>query len=138
MLNELYFMTTFIIRPHFLGPMGGLKIERPLYMFRQPQTLRFCMQMSLRSLTKRCCVMVFCTITIPILVSGHDENQVAVSLGYTTHIVQMISEFLDVPLRYPMEHLGSRSQIRDHIIDKLSDKEREYVHSLCLCLKKVE
>ncbi len=31
MLNDLYFKTTCNIRPHFLGPMGGLKIEGPLY-----------------------------------------------------------------------------------------------------------
>ncbi len=29
-LNDLYFETTCNIRPHFLGPMGGLKIDRPL------------------------------------------------------------------------------------------------------------
>ncbi len=32
MLNDLYFKTTCNIRPHFLGPVGGLKIEGPLYM----------------------------------------------------------------------------------------------------------
>ncbi len=31
MLNDLYFKTTCNIRPHFLGPIGGLKIEGPLY-----------------------------------------------------------------------------------------------------------
>ena len=30
-LNDLYFKTTCNIRPHLLGPMGGLKIERQLY-----------------------------------------------------------------------------------------------------------
>ena len=29
-LNDLYFKTTCNIRPRFLGPMGGLKIEGPL------------------------------------------------------------------------------------------------------------
>ncbi len=29
-LNDLYFKTTCNIRPYFLGPMGGLKIEGPL------------------------------------------------------------------------------------------------------------
>ncbi len=29
--NDLYFKTTCHIRPHLLGPMGGLKIEGPLY-----------------------------------------------------------------------------------------------------------
>ncbi len=31
MLNDLYFKTTCNIKPHFLGPIGGLKIEGPLY-----------------------------------------------------------------------------------------------------------
>ncbi len=31
MLNDLYFKTTCNIKPHLLGPMGGLKIEGPLY-----------------------------------------------------------------------------------------------------------
>ncbi len=31
MLNDLYFKTACNIRPHFLGPMSGLKIEGPLY-----------------------------------------------------------------------------------------------------------
>ncbi len=30
-LNDLYFKTTCNIRPHFLRPMGGHKIEGPLY-----------------------------------------------------------------------------------------------------------
>ncbi len=32
-LNDLYFKTTCNIRPHFLGPMGGLKIEGLLYKY---------------------------------------------------------------------------------------------------------
>ncbi len=31
MLNDLYFKTTCNIRPHFLRPMGGLKMEGSLY-----------------------------------------------------------------------------------------------------------
>ena len=57
--------------------------------------------------------------------SGHDEIMIAVALGYTCHLVEMISCFLDVPLRYRMEHRGSRSQIHDHILDKLTEKDRE-------------
>ncbi len=33
MLNDLYFKTICNIRPQFLGPMGGLIIEGPLYSF---------------------------------------------------------------------------------------------------------
>ncbi|XP_064639445.1 UV radiation resistance-associated protein-like [Lineus longissimus] len=57
---------------------------------------------------------------------GEDETMIACSLGYTCHLVQMISQFLDIPLRYPMEFGVSRSRIHDHIIDKLSDSDREF------------
>ena len=33
MLNDLYFKTTCNIRPYLLDPMGGLKIEGPLYQY---------------------------------------------------------------------------------------------------------
>ena len=38
MLNDLYFKTTCSIRPHFLGPMGGLKIDGPLYFSLLPKS----------------------------------------------------------------------------------------------------
>ena len=37
-----------------------------------------------------------------------DEEKVANGLGYTAHILQMISRFLDMPLRFPIKHCGSR------------------------------
>ncbi len=40
MLNDLYFKTTCNIRPHFLGPMGGLNIEGPLYYIQWSLSLR--------------------------------------------------------------------------------------------------
>ncbi|ELU05508.1 hypothetical protein CAPTEDRAFT_229046 [Capitella teleta] len=57
---------------------------------------------------------------------GHDDTMIAVALGFTSHLVMMISHFLDVPLRYPMEHRGSRSQIQDLVMGKLTDKERDF------------
>ena len=57
--------------------------------------------------------------------AGHDETTISVALGYVAHLVQMISYFLHVPLRYPICHSGSRSKVIDHIIDKIPDKERE-------------
>jgi len=39
----------------------------------------------------------------------------------------MISNYLDIPLRYPVLHRGSRSVIYDRIMDKLNDSERESV-----------
>uniref|UniRef100_A0A8C9EKW2 UV radiation resistance associated n=1 Tax=Pavo cristatus TaxID=9049 RepID=A0A8C9EKW2_PAVCR len=55
-----------------------------------------------------------------------DDGSIAVALGYTAHLVSMISYFLQVPLRYPIIHKGSRSTIKDNINDKLTEKEREH------------
>uniref|UniRef100_UPI0037E8C528 UV radiation resistance-associated gene protein isoform X1 n=2 Tax=Semicossyphus pulcher TaxID=241346 RepID=UPI0037E8C528 len=55
-----------------------------------------------------------------------DDGSVAVALGYTSHLVLMISCFLQVPLRYPVIHKGSRSSIKDTITDRLTEKEREF------------
>uniref|UniRef100_A0AAR2INJ7 C2 domain-containing protein n=1 Tax=Pygocentrus nattereri TaxID=42514 RepID=A0AAR2INJ7_PYGNA len=55
-----------------------------------------------------------------------DDGSVAVALGYTAHLVLMISCFLHIPLRYPLIQKGSRSSVRDTITDKLSEKEREF------------
>ncbi|XP_026562542.1 UV radiation resistance-associated gene protein [Pseudonaja textilis] len=55
-----------------------------------------------------------------------DDGSIAVALGYTAHLVSMISYFLQVPLRYPILHKGSRSAIKDNINDKLTEKEREF------------
>ncbi|NXW66765.1 UVRAG protein, partial [Eurystomus gularis] len=55
-----------------------------------------------------------------------DDGSIAVALGYTAHLVSMISYFLHVPLRYPIIHKGSRSTIKDNINDKLTEKEREF------------
>ncbi|NWI86838.1 UVRAG protein, partial [Pitta sordida] len=55
-----------------------------------------------------------------------DDGSIAVALGYTAHLVSMISFFLQVPLRYPVIHKGSRSTIKDNINDKLTEKEREF------------
>ncbi|XP_029458011.1 UV radiation resistance-associated gene protein [Rhinatrema bivittatum] len=55
-----------------------------------------------------------------------DDGSIAVALGYTAHLVSMISFFLQMPLRYPIIHKGSRSAIKDNINDKLTEKEREF------------
>ncbi|KAL3848371.1 hypothetical protein ACJMK2_019234 [Sinanodonta woodiana] len=57
---------------------------------------------------------------------GQDETMVAVALGYTGHMLLMMSQFLDFPLRYPIDFQGSRSMIRDHIHPKLTDKDRNF------------
>lgn len=57
--------------------------------------------------------------------AAKDDGSVAVALGYTSHLVLMISCFLQIPLRYPVMHKGSRSSIKDTITDRLTEKERE-------------
>uniref|UniRef100_A0A1A7Y0G4 UV radiation resistance associated protein n=2 Tax=Iconisemion striatum TaxID=60296 RepID=A0A1A7Y0G4_9TELE len=57
---------------------------------------------------------------------ARDDGSVAVALGYTAHLVLMISCFLQIPLRYPVIHKGSRSSIKDTITDRLTEKEREF------------
>lgn len=63
--------------------------------------------------------------------AGHDDLQISIALGFVTHIIQMISVFLQIPLRYPVIHYGSRSRIIDEITDKIPDSEREF----CLYIK---
>lgn len=57
---------------------------------------------------------------------GKDDNMIGVSLGYTCHLLLMISGILDIPLRYSMTHLVSKSVIRDDIHSRLEDKERDF------------
>lgn len=56
---------------------------------------------------------------------GVNETSLNVALGFTAHLVQMLSSIIDIPLRYPVIHHGSRSKIVDHIADKIPDKDRE-------------
>uniref|UniRef100_A0A3Q2Y0D6 UV radiation resistance associated gene n=1 Tax=Hippocampus comes TaxID=109280 RepID=A0A3Q2Y0D6_HIPCM len=62
----------------------------------------------------------------PSPLAAKDDGSVAVALGYTAHLVLMISCFLQIPLRYPVIHKGSRSSIKDTITDRLTEKEREF------------
>lgn len=57
--------------------------------------------------------------------AGSDEVMISVALGFVAHLVQMISIFLQIPLRYPIIHVGSRSKIVDHVAEKIPDKDRE-------------
>lgn len=58
--------------------------------------------------------------------AGREEKMLSVALGYVCHVLTMMSYFLNIPLRYPIQHFGSRSTITDHITDKISSKEREF------------
>uniref|UniRef100_A0AAY4AHP9 C2 domain-containing protein n=1 Tax=Denticeps clupeoides TaxID=299321 RepID=A0AAY4AHP9_9TELE len=65
-------------------------------------------------------------VCVCVYVAAKDDGSLAVALGYTAHLVLMISCFLQIPLRYPVIHKGSRSSIKDTITDKLTEKEREF------------
>nr|CAD7408920.1 unnamed protein product [Timema poppensis] len=56
----------------------------------------------------------------------NEEVMISVALGFVAHLVQMVSVFLQVPLRYPIVHVGSRSKIIDLMADKIPDKDREF------------
>ena len=50
--------------------------------------------------------------------TGCDEEEIAYALGCVCHYLQMISRILQVPLRYPVVAMASRS----YIIDEVSNR----------------
>jgi hypothetical protein len=69
----------------------------------------------------------FCLLFVPppfalTLSAGCDEEIVATSLGHVAHVLFMISKYLDVPLRYPITPMCSRSVIRDEISRQTSPR----------------
>jgi UV radiation resistance-associated gene protein len=46
---------------------------------------------------------------------GIPEEEVATALGWTTHLVYLLSLYLCVPLRYPVQPVGGRSLVKDPI-----------------------
>ena len=44
-----------------------------------------------------------------------DKEEVAVALGYTSHLVLLISQYLYIPIRYPIRLKSSRSSVLDMI-----------------------
>lgn len=53
------------------------------------------------------------------------DGSLSVALGYVAHILLMCDHFLQVPLKYPITFMGSRSIISDHVTPLLMDKNRE-------------
>ncbi|KAJ3332348.1 hypothetical protein HDU76_000510 [Blyttiomyces sp. JEL0837] len=47
--------------------------------------------------------------------SGTDDEKISTALGYTSHLVIMIARYLEVPLRYPINSMSSRSMILDRV-----------------------
>ena len=68
---------------------------------------------------------MFGLVFLVFIVSGEDESMLAVAVGNVCHLVYMMAKFLELPLRYPLYPMGSRSTVVDYVTDKLRDKERE-------------
>ncbi|XP_050295307.1 UV radiation resistance-associated gene protein [Anthonomus grandis grandis] len=56
----------------------------------------------------------------------YQDAGVSVVLGYICHILMMCSIFLQVPLRHPVKHYGSRSVIYNQVYPDVPDKDREF------------
>ena len=46
---------------------------------------------------------------------GLPEEEVATALGWTAHLVYLLSLYLCVPLRYPIQPIGGRSLVKDPV-----------------------
>lgn len=46
---------------------------------------------------------------------GTPDEEVATALGWTAHLVYLLSGYLCVPLRYPVQPVGGRSQVKDPV-----------------------
>eukprot|EP00043_Microstomoeca_roanoka_P008474 m.81628 g.81628 ORF g.81628 m.81628 type:complete len:462 (-) comp14255_c1_seq6:166-1551(-) len=62
--------------------------------------------------------------------SDRDDEALSTALGYVAHLVLMISKYLQLPLRYPLRLLGSRSCIIDDISYDRQERQRRFpLHS---------
>ncbi len=50
------------------------------------------------------------------LMTGYEEEEVSTALGYASHVLALLSKYLQVPLRYFPELVGSRTRIRDDVV----------------------
>lgn len=47
---------------------------------------------------------------------GNNSEKLATALGYVAHILQLLSNYFDLPLRYPVQPVNSRSYICDFVV----------------------
>ncbi|CAO3614190.1 unnamed protein product [Cunninghamella blakesleeana] len=47
--------------------------------------------------------------------TGCNDESIATALGFTAHLVNMLAFYLSIPLRYPIDPMGSRSTIHDPV-----------------------
>ncbi|CAG8585070.1 8819_t:CDS:10, partial [Paraglomus occultum] len=58
---------------------------------------------------------------------GFDDERIATALGFTCHLVRMIAYYLEIPLRFPITPMSSRSSIRDPISSSIPAPRQGYV-----------
>lgn len=70
---------------------------------------------------------------VAMIAMSNESDEIATALGYVVVLVKMLSEHLEVPLRYPLHYRGSRSMVSDELaygqvyplfINKSSDEKR--------------
>ncbi|KAJ3300193.1 hypothetical protein HK104_003421 [Borealophlyctis nickersoniae] len=61
--------------------------------------------------------------------SGQDEERIATALGYVAHLVSMVAFYLNIPLRYPMKLMSSRSTILDTVSQQYQGSKEFPLHS---------
>jgi NO-binding membrane sensor protein with MHYT domain len=54
---------------------------------------------------------------------GQNDERISTALGFTAHLVSMLAYYLEIPLRYPTNTMGSRSTIKDMISLIVGSKE---------------
>lgn len=60
-------------------------------------------------------LMTIRQLPLPAVMVSVDEDQLSTALGYVAHLVCMLAKYLEVPLRFRLVYLGSRSCIVDDV-----------------------
>jgi len=56
--------------------------------------------------------------------TGCDDETVSTALGFASHLIHMLAYYLEVPLRFPIRPMSSRSTISDPITASLGDSRQ--------------
>lgn len=55
-------------------------------------------------------------LELPADMQSKDDEVISAALGYVVHLIVLASKYLEVPLRYQLLYMGSRSFIRDPVL----------------------
>jgi len=65
--------------------------------------------------------------------TGCDDETVSTALGFASHLIHMLAYYLEVPLRFPLKPMSSRSTINDPITASLGDSRQDYNTEYVTC-----